>query len=124
MRKTIYVAAIVIGAAVAICLNVTAGGCGRGRPDSVRKGARTVPESPEKPPLANPAPCGAREIGSDAGLIGKLEQRILVRATLFRADARGTEECDVWLAPGTWLIPAGVFVDPPCFGRPEANHAR
>lgn len=104
MRTHAIMAAVSLCCAVAACLFFAAGGCGCGR---------TAPDAPPAPASTSSSDSvSAREIDESARMVGRLERRVKVLATVYTAGEATPRECEIWLAPGTWLIPAAVFVEP------------
>lgn len=110
MNRNIFAFSACLTVFAALCLGLAFGGCGKGSPEKV----------------AAPAARGTRaliRIGEDPGLIGRVEEEVVVKAVVFDAEDAEGRVADVVLTPGAWLVPARAMRQPIPFCGSRAGDA-
>lgn len=95
------------------CLTAILGGCGgKGKnarsPDIIQAEACRPVRCPVPPVPA----VDIADLGTDSSRMGRLEEQVVVDATIFAADGGEPVRGRVTVHAGTWLVPAGVFAAP------------
>lgn len=110
MVKNMLAPALTATAATALCLCLAIGGCRK------TTNAAVVDPPREAAPAATGGESGAQcrrlpVIGRDDGLMGRLEEPTVVRASLYRNGEAADETAEVGLDKGTWLVPGGAIAE-------------
>lgn len=112
MIKQILLTSMATFVIAVACLTVILGGCG-GKGRAIRSGKA---EAKTSSGASCPVPAGTETVhailGTDTSRMARLEEPVVVDATVFAADGDGPARGRVAVDAGTWLVPADAYVPP------------